>query len=252
MRKAIVWVLALCVLAMISGCGGEEVEVVDLNKVLDALVATLDELKDKKAEGVPPPAEPAAETQPAEAPEGAEPAAAEGAEQPADTAAAATPEPIPQTESGLKPIESTEGQKENMKIFLTAYAKNLNAAKIMKKPLGVQLGGDGAIQGFEDPNTNLNRDNKENMLFKVEIDAERNRMIATDVRRNYRRDSRMPHMGMGFVAGYCMASMWGGQRRAGISGSRYRNMKMSPKSYHGKAVSSARGRSGSKSFKGGK
>lgn len=213
-------VISLSVSVMIAafvfmGCSSEQVEVVDLNKVLDVMANTLDSFKTEKAEG---------------------------SEVGAD--------------GKLATIDPTKENKEYMNKFVTKYQSDLNALPIMKTTaVGVALNSDGSVEGYADNNKNLKKDGSEKPLFKVEIDAERSRLIATDLQNSYRRDRNwiFPVAG-GFLAGYLMSSFLGRQKAAGVNTSRFGRMKMSPKSYHSSAVSKAKARAsgGSRSFRSGK
>ena len=146
--------------------------------------------------------------------------------------------------------------------FVALYTKQLNDAKLMKEPVGViHSSADGSFIGFSDKNANTTKDAGEVDLFKVEVFAEENKLIASDlVHTEYRRDRHFS--GTGFLAGYLISRMMFGQRSAGITSSRFRGMSMSKQGYHKSAVSSkraaaaraksARSSSGSKSFRSGK
>ncbi len=198
---------------LITSCSSTPVEVIDLNKVLDVMVATMDQFADKKVEG---------------------------AEENANA------EEVMTTATDDNQAVSSE--------FLTAYTKNLNDAKVMSKPVGTSMRADGAIEGFLDANADGKKDGAEKQLFTVEIDAERSRLIATDVQNSYHRDSGYTIRPGSLFMGYMLGSMLTRQRASGITPARYSNMKMSPRNYHSSAVSSARARAsgGSRSFSSGK
>jgi len=201
------WMLTSALMALLIGCGGETVEVIDLSKVLDVMVKTFDDMDAKMGSAF----------------------------------------------QGNK--EDPKVREKYMADFSAKYAENLNNAKLMSKPLGTQVKPDGSIAGFTDPNKNRQYDSGEPQLFSVEIDMERNRLIATDTQNGYRRDHGFSMAG-GLVAGMLIGHMLSRQRGAGITGSRFSNMKMNPANYHGGAVNrakaSARARSGSGSFSRGK
>jgi len=145
--------------------------------------------------------------------------------------------------------------------FVKVYTKQLNDAKLMKDPVGVIFSSaDGSFLGFKDQNGNAKKDSGDTDLFKVEYFADEEKLIASDlVHTEYRRDRRFS--GTGFLAGYLISRMMFGQRRGGITSSRFKNMKMSKSGYHKSAVrskraaaksKSARSSSGSKSFRSGK
>ncbi len=190
--------LLVFVSLLIAGCGSSpKVEVVDLNKVLDIMMSTLDKMKKAK-----------------------------GDKKSADKA-------------------TKEEKDKFMKEFNTLYAIELNKAKITSKPIGTVVNADGSITGYADINKNKTKDFGETDLFKVEIDFDRSRLIASDLQNGYRRDHGFS-MG-GFVAGMILGNMLSRQRGAGIGGKRFSNSKMSPKNYHSGAVSKAKSRAAAKS-----
>jgi len=133
-----------------------------------------------------------------------------------------------------------------MQDFVKELQSDLNQAnpKIHPETIGVTLNSDGSINGYNDANSNGMKDSGEKDLFKVEIDSEKNRLIAST--EGYVRDHRFS--GTGLLAGLLIGNMLGRQRRAGIN----------PKSLSSKTAmsrssyKSARSRSGSGSHSRGK
>ena len=200
---------------VLTGCGSApDVEVVDLNHVLDAVAAVLDES-----------AEPAAQDKPAE------PAAGEAA---AEAVA-------------IEPIDPAKEDAAKQDEFLKKLAAKLNEMHMIKSTIGCQLNSEGAIEGFADANANMSKEDREDRLFLVEIDAERNRLIASDTYNNHRDHHYRPRPG-GFFMGYMLGSMLGRQNtHFAATGAKpdFGSRTMSPKSYHAGAVSSAAGFGGS-------
>jgi len=165
-----------------------------------------------------------------------------------DTLDSASPDGVGET--AVDPAQSDE----KMQDFLVLCTANLNDAKIVSQPIGLALLSEGAFEGFMDPNQNGTKDSGEKQIFKVEIDAERNRLIASDTQ--YQRDAGFNPTGL--LAGLLIGSMLSRQRASGVNTNRFKNQKMSPKSYHSSAVSkasssaSARSRSSSGSYSSGK
>ncbi len=182
--------LAVLLLVVMNGCGGPSVDVIDLNKVLSVMTATLDKMK---------------------------------------------------KDYGGKTIDKndTAARQKFMQEFNTRFAKDLNAAKMISKPIGTRIEADGSILGFTDLNKNMTRDYGDKPIFKVEIDIARNRLIASDLTYGYRRDSYFSGMS-GLVTGMIIGSLLSRQRSFGVSSSRFANMRMSPRNYHSSAVSRAR------------
>ncbi len=140
-------------------------------------------------------------------------------------------------------------------LFIETYHEKINEAKMMPDPIGVAMQGDGSVLGFTDADNDNAQSGTETDLFKVEIDVENSRLIATDLQHGYHRDSGF-RMGTGLLAGYMLGRMLTSQRAAGISPNRFKNMNMQPRGYHASARSSVRQRvkasRGSRSFSLGK
>ena len=202
----------------IAGCTSTvNVDIVDLNKVLDAFETTLTELDGEDESG--------------------------------------------SADSLNQPVEEDKGKESE---FLTAFAKNLNTAKVMRGPVGVEFNESGSIIGFADGDKNNIKAGSEKTVFTLDLDLDRNRVVASDNSGHYRDHRYRPRFG--FFSGYMLGSMLNRNNRY-YSGSRasarpdYSKKTMSPKNYHTSAVSKAktaarrtstRSRSGSKGFSFGK
>lgn len=238
MKRTFAYASFLAITGLLSGCGQEQpVEVVDLNRVLDVLVEVLD------------------------AP------AAEAGQQAQLTATNESDGGQAGAKAELAPVPEDPGKTQ---AFLTRYATALNAAKLIESPIGVHMKQDGSIEGFVDRNEDMAREEAdEPHLFRVQIDAEGSRLIASDESgpEHYHRDRPYHYRPGGMFMGYMLGSML--HRQNGFhqsSGTRpgFRNMTMSSQNYHSNAVSqaktrartssssSARSRSGSGGFRFGK
>lgn len=160
----------------------------------------------------------------------------------------------------LEPV--AEEDQEKTKTFADAFAKDLNEAKLLSKPIGVEVAQSGTIEGFQDLNKDNQRAAGELTLFTIDVDQERGRVIASDTAGHNRDHQYRPRFGM--FTGYMLGSMMGRSNNY-YSGARaslkpdFSSKQMSPKSYHASAVSkartsarAARSRSGSKGFSFGK
>ena len=163
----------------------------------------------------------------------------------------------------VEPVEKDDGSKAGA--FRAKFAQELNKAKLVLSPIGVDLRGDGALEGFKDPNKNMKKESGETTYFTIEIDKERKRLIASNTVAGdtYRRDRAYRPRG-GMLSGFILGSMlfrqnsyYGGSRARPT----YGNMRMNPRGYHGGAVSRVRAKSssggrarsgGSRGFRGGK
>jgi len=131
--------------------------------------------------------------------------------------------------------------------FAAELQQNFNTAQPAAHPgpIGINLQDDGSLEGYLDGNSNQQKDAEEPKLFLVEIDSEKERLIATDANETVRESH---FSGSGLLAGYLIGSMLGRQRGAGISSSSLSSKKAVSKA----AYSSARSRAGSGSHSSGK
>jgi len=119
----------------------------------------------------------------------------------------------------------TDINEENaMAEFATVYTNNLNSSEppVHTGPLAVVAQSDGSFTVFDDKNSNKLADDGEDELFKVEVDEENGRLIASA--ESYVRDRGFS--GGGLLMGYLIGSMLGRQRAAGVTPS---SKKASPK-----------------------
>ena len=226
MRRA----FSLCCLGLlvaISGCGSTNVDVVDLNKVLDIFASTVSELDGTKT---------------------------------ADVSVSGEDGTQDKTAEGIEAVDVED--KDKTESFVELFRTKLNAAKLVSTPIGVKIEDSGVIRGFADKDKNNVMAAGEKSVFKIEIDPERNRVVATDEGGHYR-DHR--YRRSGFFGAYIYGRMLS-RNRGYYTGARasakpnYAKTTMSPKTYHSKAVAkartaakaSARARSGSRGFSFGK
>lgn len=141
--------------------------------------------------------------------------------------------------------ESGMADEENaMARFAKALQIDINSVEPRLHPdtIGIELQEDGSIKGYNDANSNIIKDSDEAELFKIEIDAETNRLIASSGEAV--RDHRFS--GTGLIAGMLIGHMLTRQRGAGIK----------PGALSGKTTTAntttARSRSGSGSHSSGK
>lgn len=218
MKTHFVRVSLLLSAAVLCGCdAGGTVDVVDLNKVLDALAVVLDESATPDAANV-----------------NVNAAAANGDGQTGtDVKLAAVP---PNKQDPAKEAE-----------FLKKYAAKLNEVKAMSSPVGVAFTSGGEIVGFQDPNGNNVQDIGETKEFTVTIDVENSRLVASDNNGHHRPYGFRPG---GMLTGYLLGSMMGRQNSfysgaAAAARPNFNGTPMSSPDYHKSAVSNARARASS-------
>lgn len=175
------------------------------------------------------------------------------------------------TASELKKFEEKHkdtNKEKAMDDFSLSLAETLNATepKVYPKTLGVVAEKDGSFIGFEDKNVNKLKDDGEPTAFKVEIDGDKQKLIASNSERSA--ESGIGGLMMGMAGGMMMGMLLGSimnrqsatgtrpgantppRRAAGSSSSRSGSNSASSRS--SSSSSSARSRSGSGSFSSGK
>lgn len=267
-------VMAIAIVVLV-GCGSSSsrVEVIDLNRVLDIFDTTLKAQSGESGQS----GDTSGDAENAAAAAGGEVGAGAGNTEGAGGVNDAAGAPSGDGASGPAVDLEAPEQPEVTAAFLQAFAANLNAAKLIRSVIGVELGQTGAIVGFVDGDRNGMRATQERELFRIEYDVDGNRVIASQqVSGNtYRRDHYYHHgYHSYYYYGALHRSMWGRQRDyygapgalSGRTRPDYSRMQMSPTNYHSGAVSratasmrssrsissSARGFGGSRSFSSGK
>lgn len=238
--------LLLVPTALVLGCASTTtVDVVDLNKVLQALATVLDESAASSAATAN-----AGNSQPTGSDavnSGGAIDVAVSAENASDTdAASATPADNAVHGTVAAPIQQDPAKEAE---FLKRYAAELNKLQVMASPVGVTMAAGGEIIGFKDLNLNNIQDAGETKEFTVTIDPENQRLVASDNNGHHRPYGYRPG---GFLTGYLIASMLNRQSSyysGPNAGARpdFRGTTMSPNDYHKSAVSSARARAGASS-----
>lgn len=112
------------------------------------------------------------------------------------------------------------------------------------KPIGVSLREDAAFVGFADINNNNVVDAGEKDIFTVELDAERSRIIATDVISG---EGTYRVSGGGLLAGYIAGRLIGRQGRAGVKSSSFANRNAKSSADYRKSRPAPRARSSTRS-----
>lgn len=111
---------------------------------------------------------------------------------------------------------SADVNKDNvMEKFSSSYSSNLNSAQppIHAGPIGVTPEKDGSLLSFDDKNNNKIQDEGEKELFKLEVDSENNRLVASsegEVR-------EQGFSGSGLLMGMLIGNMLSRQRATGVN-----------------------------------
>ncbi len=146
--------------------------------------------------------------------------------------------------------------------FSLSLAETLNATepKVYPKTLGVVAEKDGSFTGFEDNNVNKIKDDGERTAFKIEIDGDKQKLIASNSERSA--ESGIGGLMMGMAGGMMMGMLLGSiMNRQSATGTRP-GANTPPRRAAGAGTSStsrsssnapsARSRAGSGSFSSGK
>lgn len=144
---------------------------------------------------------------------------------------------------------ATEASEEVMVEFTSFMTAVMNAQPAFyDSPVGVELKQDATFLGFDDLNGNTARDDGEEDIFKLEIDTENSRLIATDMTGD---SVHTGYRGTGLLTGLLIGSLLARQGRSGISRGSFNNRQTTARSSYA-AKSSARSRSRSGGSKAGK
>jgi hypothetical protein len=199
--KHLVWFvsLSLILVALFSGCGPSKprVERIDLDRVISIMMETLKGM-DKEV-------------------------AASGETISSGEKLGETKD---QNTKKLAPMTGMDAEKE--KLFLKRFAENLNKAHLKSTPIGVAMLDNGSVEGFDDPNENMKRDGGEKVIFKIHIDKQRDRVIASDPNHGYHRDHSLSTGLGGLMMGYMIGRMLNRQSSSGFDTRQFEQMKMSP------------------------
>lgn len=108
--------------------------------------------------------------------------------------------------------------KDNvMDVFSKDYAENLNKDQPLAHlgPLGVKAEADGSFSAYSDKNKNNTQDAGEKDVFKLEVDAQNDRLLAS----NEEAVQEQPQMGMGtgLLMGMLLGNMMSRQRMTGAN-----------------------------------
>jgi len=141
-----------------------------------------------------------------------------------------------------KPAAGKTLDKEKEQAFLSKFAAKLNKAQLISEPIGVAMLPEGTIQGFVDLNNNGVKDGAaERELFKVQLDQQRNRILASDASNRYREHQYGFSPG-GFFTGLLLGTMLNRQRTTGFDASKFGSIQTTPTSTgSGSAAPAARG-----------
>lgn len=149
--------------------------------------------------------------------------------------------------------QNTDATLENgsLDAFRAQLEQNLNSATppLHTGAMGVAMLEDGSMQGYNDINGNAVADEGEQKMFTVEVDGEKNRLIATGSD-----DNSVEHsfggMGTGMLTGFILGNMLSRQSAAGIAPSSLANRNVSSRSSYNSARTARTARASSRSSSG--
>jgi hypothetical protein len=159
-----------------------------------------------------------------------------------------TSESLTKFENTSGNLNATDINKDNViSKFSESYEKDLNAVQppLNAGPIGVKSEADGSLLGFDDKNNNKVKDEGEKDLFKMEVDSQNNRLVASS-------DGEVREQGFsgsGLLMGMLIGNMLSRQRATGANPA---SRRATPKRASKVKSNSFKSRSGSGSFSRGK
>lgn len=149
----------------------------------------------------------------------------------------------------LAAITADEEHTADRQAFLDAFANNLNRIDMISQPFGVVMVESGDLFGFGDLNSDNRRDNGEETFFRVQLDENNERLIASDGEGHFR-DHAYDAKGMRHYTLQLIGTMLGRKQayytgHAAAMRPAFGPLEMSPKDYYPNAVIKARRREGS-------
>ncbi len=145
----------------------------------------------------------------------------------------------------LKKENITEVKKEHIG-RLTGYVHEVvNVAPVLHhNPIGVKMLKDASFEGFDDGNNNNIKDPEDQKLFRVEIDFEGKRLLASDANGGGYTGSGLM---TGLVGGMLMGRLMGNQRAAGVRPGSMSSRNVTSRASYGRSRAASRARSSARS-----
>lgn len=136
--------------------------------------------------------------------------------------------------------EVTDAQMQDFTIFMTDVM-NVQPS-FYDTNLGMELKEDAVFMGYTDGNFNRTRDADEKDVFKLEIDTEGSRLIATDMTGD---SVHKGFSGTGLIAGLILGNILARQTRAGVNRNSFASRQTKPRnSYTASSTARSKSRAG--------
>ncbi len=147
--------------------------------------------------------------------------------------------------SFLKKNSITEVKKEHVD-KLTGYVHQVMNVEpaLHQNPIGVKMLKDASFEGFDDSNNNNIKDSEDKKLFRVEIDFEGKRLIASDSKGQGFTGSGLM---TGLIGGMLMGRLMGNQRAAGVRPGSMSSRNVTSRTAYGRSRATPRARSSARS-----
>ncbi|MCF6200074.1 MAG: hypothetical protein L3J67_11905 [Hyphomicrobiaceae bacterium] len=145
----------------------------------------------------------------------------------------------------LKKNGITEVKKEHVGRLTSYVHEVMNVEPVLyQNPIGVKMLKDASFEGFDDSNDNNVKDSDEKKLFRVEIDFEGKRLIASDSQ-----GSGFTGSGLmaGLIGGMLMGRLMGNQRSAGVKPGSMSSRKVTSRTAYGRSRAASRSASRARS-----
>ncbi len=151
-----------------------------------------------------------------------------------------------QSETELVAIAAIDEKAMDIQQLMGLFADNLNKLKMIPSPISVQMVATGELIGFRDVDSDNMRDDSEIAMFRVQIDEDNHRLIASDGDGFYR-DHVYDRNQLKYFSRQLIGTMLG-RKQVFYAGRRamlkpdFENLQMSPRNYYPNAVARARAR----------
>ena len=128
---------------------------------------------------------------------------------------------------------------DQVNAFLKKFAGRLNRARVMHRPITVIMQPNGTIVGFFDANRNGKLDpKKEAEIFRIVMDQPKHRLIASDPKNRFNRDIDYGYPLPRLFSAHFLGAMLNRQQVTGFDASKLASLKMAPAGYHRAALKS--------------
>jgi hypothetical protein len=134
-------------------------------------------------------------------------------------------------EENVVPVNRLD--EDNDRQFVRKFALALDRARLISRPIGLNILPNGAVQGFIDVNRNKRKDGDDEVeIFLIQLDRDRGRLIASDSRNQIHRALNYGYVPRGLFTAYFLGSMLNRQRTTGFDETEFEAIEIAPRGYY--------------------